>query len=462
MAVAFWVSQPDCTALRALNYSPAVESFRKKAVTKKCYRLGSLLSSMGPAYGSVFTRLDCDRQHGVELLAQSDMFAAEPHGRVIRRDCMPRPDDHCIRKWQVLIAGAGTLGATELFGRAVIADSRIAGKYVGPHAMALTFREPSSSLSLYAYAFLLTATGISCVRATSYGTKVLGLRSDLLSNVPIPLPADDVRDRVAALIRYCVSERERFAEEIRAARFPVLGLPEVKEALLMCENRGARCLYWRGPLPTLSAWNYASTSGALEFLQRKWPGRLSDVVAPCNMFYGPRSARVPCESPYGVEFQSQRDVFMMRPVTRRIVHPGCPDRLLFVPKSALLVGGQGQLEEGNLFGQVELAAFDIGNPGITEAIFRLIPREDEFGVLYAYLSTEIGLAFLRNTAVGTSVPKINPTLIEQIPIPSFIDEMDADITAHVREAVSARRNANTAEVEAIRIVNEEVLPEWLA
>ncbi len=417
---------------------------------------------MGPAYGSVFTRIDCDRQYGVELLAQSDMFAAETHGRIIRRDCMPKPDEHCITKWQVLIAGAGTLGATELFGRSIIADSRLVGKYVGPHAMVLNFHDSSSSLSLYTYAFLSTATGITCVRATSYGTKVLGLRSDLLSNLPIPIPTDGVLNRIAELIHDCVNQRERFAEEIRAARTPVLELPEVKEALRMCANRAPRCLYWRGALPTLSAWNYASTSGALSFLQKQWPGRLSDVVDPADMFYGPRSARVPCEPPYGIDFQSQRDIFMMRPIKRRIVRPACDDRLLFAPKSALLVGGQGQLEEGNLFGQVELAAFHDGNPGITEAIFRLVPREDELEVLYAYLSTDLGLAFLRNTAIGTSVPKINPTLIQQLPIPSFNNKTAANIKAHIRQAVSARQNANAAEAEAIRIVEQEVLPEWLA
>src|SRR5579871_5596056 len=117
MAVAFTVEHPKSTALRALNYTPSVEAFKKKAAKRRCSRLGSLLSSMGPAYGTVFTRIDCEREFGIELLSQSDMFAAEPQGRVIRRDSMPNPDDHKIQKWQVLIAAAGTLGETELYGR---------------------------------------------------------------------------------------------------------------------------------------------------------------------------------------------------------------------------------------------------------------------------------------------------------------------------------------------------------
>ena len=100
MTVAFTVDHPSPNRLRALNYSPSVEAFKRKADKKGCARLGTMLTSMGQAYGSVFTRIDCERQYGVELLSQSDMFSAEPQGRIIRRDSMPNPDNHMIRKWQ--------------------------------------------------------------------------------------------------------------------------------------------------------------------------------------------------------------------------------------------------------------------------------------------------------------------------------------------------------------------------
>ena len=60
--------------------------------------------------------VDCHPDHGVELVSQTDMFAAEPSGRVIRMDSMPMPERHRIHRWQILIAAAGTLGETELFG----------------------------------------------------------------------------------------------------------------------------------------------------------------------------------------------------------------------------------------------------------------------------------------------------------------------------------------------------------
>src|SRR4051794_26564143 len=113
MRHAFAVSEPRVTALRALNYAPAVEVFRRKASGRTCKTFGELLATLGPNYGSVFTRIDCDRDHGVELLSQGDMFATEPEGRIIRQDCIPNPGAHRIERWQVLVAGAGTLGENE-------------------------------------------------------------------------------------------------------------------------------------------------------------------------------------------------------------------------------------------------------------------------------------------------------------------------------------------------------------
>src|SRR3954470_1758863 len=119
MRTVFNVDYPRSTTLRALNYSPYVEAFRRKRDVLKSVRLGELLVEMGAAHRRAFTRIDCHPDHGVELVSQTDMFAAEPSGRVIRMDSMPMPERHRFSRWQILIAAAGTLGETELFGRSV-------------------------------------------------------------------------------------------------------------------------------------------------------------------------------------------------------------------------------------------------------------------------------------------------------------------------------------------------------
>lgn len=193
MRTAFVAKGLTSSTLRSLNYTPEVEAFRRLSESRESVPLGTLLSRMGESYGKVFVRYDCAPELGEELITQGDMFAAEPDGRIIRGDALPRLEDHRVERLDVLIAGAGTLGETELFGRSIIADDRLVGRIVGPHAMKLGFIEPESDAALYTYAFLNTRVGIRAVRATGFGTKILGLRKDLLRTLPIPLPGGAIQ-----------------------------------------------------------------------------------------------------------------------------------------------------------------------------------------------------------------------------------------------------------------------------
>lgn len=460
MRSAFIVDNPNGAALRALNYTPEVERLRRRRGSDAIL-LSDLLEQMGPAYGSVFVRVDCEREHGVELITQGDMFAAEPTGRVIRLNSMARPERHRVRRWQVLIAGAGTLGENELYGRAIIADGRLEGSYVGPHAMVLTFQEPESDQALFTYAFLLTGVGLRAIRATSFGTKILGLRKDLLGALPIPKPDGKTMERVASLVRRTVECRESYMREFRAARAVVESLPEMQEAHAMCCDRRARAVSWSGPMPTLSAWTYASAGGALELLRRRWSGRLQDALQPDGVFNGPRFARIECNPPHGVDFYSQRDVFLMRPIPRRIARPAIAERQLFVPKDAVLAGSHGQLTDGGIFGKVELASFGAYRGGLTQDLLRLLFRPAYRAAAFAFLAGRVGERLLKATAVGTSIPSMRLDLLKEIPFPDLSKSHVARIETHVSAAETARVSAGDAESEAVRIIEEEVMPAWL-
>jgi len=80
----------------------------------------------------------------------------------------------------------------------------------------------------------------------SYGTKVLRLRSEMLSDLPIPFAPEEVVDRVARLIETAVLSREAYADAVCAARAVIEALPEVQTATEMCGQRKARCLAYEG------------------------------------------------------------------------------------------------------------------------------------------------------------------------------------------------------------------------
>jgi hypothetical protein len=388
------------------------------------------------------------------------MFSVEPEGRVIRRDSMPAPDKHQVKRWQILIAGAGQMAEGNLFGRSIIADARLAGKYLGPHAVALTFPEPGGALNLWTYAFLNTSIGLNAVKACAFGTSVPGLRLDLLGEIPIPIPRDDdILNRVANLVRRCVKQRDLYLRELQAARQVIEGLSEMREAHDMCVTRKARCTMWSGPLRTMSAWNAASTGGALGLLRGVWKGRLGDVVT-ASIDYGPRFTRIGCRPPHGIEFLTQRDVFRIRPLPRRIAHPGVDGSKIFVRPDAILVAAQGTLGEGEIFGKVMLARGRLAKVAYTGHVLRLLPKEEYASTLFSFLSTFVGLQLLRSTAVGTKLLSMREDMLRDLPIPQLNKTRSDEIVRHVDAAFTAREEATDAELEAIHAA-EETVSLWL-
>jgi len=53
-------------------------------------------------------------------------------------------------------------------------------------------------------------------------------------------------------------------------------------------------------------------------------------------------------------------------------------------------------------------------------------------------------------------------LLRELPVPELGSDALKKVKHHVAQAVAGRVAATRAENEAIRIVEEEVLPEWLA
>lgn len=462
MPSAFTVEVDGSSSLRALNYSPLQEVFRRPRAGRSSFSLGEVYSSDESAYGSICTRNDCDISHGVEFLSQTDMFATEPAGRVIRIDSMSKPERHEVKRWQILIAGVGTLGETELYGRSIIADDRLVGKFVTEDAFTLTPKTAGSTDSLYTYAFLCAEAGISLIRSVSFGTKMLHLRKSAIPTLCIPDAPLSIKEQVAKLIRTAVEGRGQYLCELQAARSVINSLEESQQALSLCNDRKARFSVATGPFVTISARNHASLGAARMILDNQWKTRLVEHLVPEGIFKGPRTPRVPCRAPHGIQFFDQRDIFGIRPIPRRILKPAIPDRELYVPRHALLVASRGQFSEGSLFGSIESAWFGLHRHGITEDILRIIPRAENHEFLYSFLSSRIGFLLLKSTAVGTSIPMMHPELISRLPCPSPSDSQRSLISQHVQKAMTLREMSDDAEAEAIRIIEQEVLPPWLA
>jgi hypothetical protein len=339
----------------------------------------------------------------------------------------------------------------------------LAGKFVGQDTLKIEFKEPEADFSLFTYAYLASPAGLRALRSASYGTKILRIRRDILADLAVPRAGDRVVQGVAELVRRCVNQREVYLGELLAARRVIEGLPAMREAHEMCADRRPRSTLWSGALSTLNAWTYASAGDGLPFLLKKWGARIGDLVPENGLFRGGRYERVPSSAPFGIDFLNQRDVFSIRPVPRRILEPSVAKDWVYVPEFSLLAGGQGTLGEGELFGQVALVTPDLAGVGITEHLLRIHARDRRStGVLYAFLSTLVGRRLLRSSGVGTKLLSLRPDLVLALPAPPIGERDSKEILGHMEAAGTARAQASQAEAEAIRIVEQEVIPAWLA
>lgn len=460
MRSAYLTKSISAATVRAINYTPELGQFLQRHQGADVSRLGNLASIRSPG-SAMFRAINCSPEFGEEFLTQADIFAAEPTGRTIRPDTIPDLESRRVKNGQILIAGVGTLGETELYGRSIIADDRLVGKLLTSDTLVL---EPilDEDTHYYVYAFLCTSVGVRLVRSASAGTKLLRPRRDLLRNLPVPLPDRTTLKKVADLIRTTVTERERYLREVQAARACLEALPEMQEAIAMCQERKARCIQWDGSLSTFTAWTYASPGKALAYLQKKWRARLGDFVGARGIFRSGRYARVRCIPPHGVDFFSQRDAFLIRPIPQRILLPGSAATDLSCQAGTLLFGGQGTLGEGEIFGRVVIVDSEMAKAAVTEHLLRVQVTEEFSKLAFAFLSTIVGLRLVRSCAVGTKLLSLRPDLMRALPFPDISQDVHSQVNLHVQAAMEARVTAANAEKEAVRIIEEEVLPEWLA
>ena len=114
-----------------------------------------------------------------------------------------------------------------------------------------------------------------------------------------------------------------------------------------------------------------------------------------------------------------------------------------------------------IFGRAVYVSEAMSRFGITQDMLRIVAEEGAEPLIYAFLSTLVGRRLLRSTGAGTKLLRMRADLIRALPLPDIDSAKRQEITAHLREAMRARDDAERAEAEAIRLVETEVIPAWL-
>ncbi|MGW7269326.1 methylation-associated defense system restriction endonuclease subunit S MAD5 [Streptomyces sp. NPDC054864] len=202
----FKVEGLSSDSLRALNFSPRAKNLAQQLSLVPGESFGNVCTESSLKIGSRFKRIDVDSAHGVRLLGQRQVFWLRPEGRWI--SAAQAPSNSSLPDETILIAGRGTLGENEVYGRAIF----VTGSWL-TNAYSQDFVRVSSGNpdipGAYLFAFFRSTVAFRLLRSMSYGGKQQGFLPSKLQELRIPLAPPADRKRIAATVRHAYKCRDQ-------------------------------------------------------------------------------------------------------------------------------------------------------------------------------------------------------------------------------------------------------------
>lgn len=159
---------------------------------------------------------------------------------------------------------------------------------------------------------------------------------------------------------------------------------------------------------------------------------------------------------------TQRDALSIRPLPTWIADPRVARRSLFSEPGTIVMAGRGTLGENELFARPAAITPFLSQFALTQDLLRIIPRHEFRGPAFVFLSTLVGRRLLRTAAVGTKILQLRKDLHLNLPVPDFGSKELTFLNEAYDTASAAIDRSLVAEERIRQLIEEEVLPQWLA
>lgn len=406
----------------------------------------------------VYTRPD----HGVPFLSNSDMTTQDP---LMSCNYMSRKygyDEPSLLKGGMILTGrVGAIGQTAFV-----------PKYWEKHSMMgsdniirIVVNEQYRNGFIYAY--LASKYGnLSFWKHTTGGVQPF-ITDKMVAELPIPDMSVAFQQEVDDLIQESARLREEAADMLEKSK----NLLKEKAGLdnLVSEDydyyghrsadRKASCFSIKRKDITTTTINAFNLSERIRKTKEKIQSRyvrLGDVIENGRTFSSTSSSSVEVSPNNGVMFVNQKDIFdniiKGKWVSKRGFNPAnC------IQQGEVLVACDGTLGESEFFCHALYAGEELSGKLISSHFMRMrgngtIPM----GYLFAWLDTDYGFRFIRNTQAGTKICHPIQKLFVEIPVPLIDSDSMQKIDRLVREAHTKRYQANCNERKAISMVEKEI------
>jgi type I restriction enzyme S subunit len=205
----FSVNSLSPITLNAFNYSERLRRLAKYVYSHGALPLGDILQPDGLKHTSSFPRIEINSPRSIRLLGQKELFTLNKKGKQIARIFVPQIERASYG--EVIIAGVGTMGETELFGRAEFVGGELEGELLAGEFIRMnTIDEWHPG---YLYAWLSSQYGFRMIRGTEAGTKLCRPIKALLKKIPVPDIPKKNRDSIGVKIERAYQLKHQAREE---------------------------------------------------------------------------------------------------------------------------------------------------------------------------------------------------------------------------------------------------------
>lgn len=389
-----------------------------------------------------------DEEHGLPFVRSSDILKLDLSNQplISRRQVAANRLFQCP-EGTTLITRSGTIGRMAYM-RSDMVDTAISQDVLK------VVPDENKIRSGYLYAFLNSKYGLPIVTGGTFGSIIVHIEAENISNLPIPR-LNEIETRAHELVQQAAELRveasKLIAEQIKELEEEIAGgkvtwkhkHPQAFSVGTQTVNR----LFNR-----LDAFHYIGFVGEA-FENAKVP--LVEISKFADALYPPFMKRVWVEEG-GIEFLGGTEMLTLDQRSDSHIALRTKDIDQFIVKEGYVLF-QCDGQRYGIFGRPVLANRNIIGKTATQHMMRIIPHDrSDAGYIFAYLATEFGRRLLLRHSAGTSIPSLNEDGARRILIYWPDKERRRTISRVAERAWENRARATELEDEARALIERAI------
>lgn len=423
----------------------------------RCCSLGNVAQVFNPP---VFKRQFCTKSSkSIQYFQSSDVKNANENSNTFVFKEQADSLNLIVKRGDILVTGFGTIGNT-----------RIVSKFQNNVCYAnnvCRIRTDQDNKAGYIYAVLSSKYGIAQLNKNASGSVVRYIESPGIKKTLIPVFNESFQREIDDLINESLLLREEATnilnesdsflkkcvnlQDLSTEYYDYYGTRSNKRSI-SCFTRNIKGI----TSISINAFNHSEriTNTKKMILGKTVP--LRSVLNGESLFSTGSFPRIEVKTGCGIKLINQSDIFDSiikgKWISKRKVKT---DSL--VKYGEVLVAGVGTLGDNETFCHVIFANEDLDGELVSGEFIRMKTNEMvPSGYLFAWLNTDYGFRFIRNTQSGTKLCRPIPQLLLNIPVPIISKNEMIQIDSMIKTAHSKRHEANKKEIEAISMVEAEI------